>query len=229
MYTPRALQILHAARDLRGHVYNLLEVEIHAVALPHVLEQRAVAHVFRNYKHRLADRAHAPQLHQLLVSELFHYLELFSKLLFARLLLLAVSLLLVVELERFYGHNESIAPQAFVDLAEVASANERAELDVDSVLFPNVLETNEAGYFGARFGERSAQAVGSSRVEGDQLVEAVEAVARRYEAAARVDFAYAVVLGVALLFVVVVEYGERPALAVVLFGFADQEHARLVV
>ena len=229
VHAPRALQVLHAAGDLRRHVDDLLEVEMHAVGLAHILEQRAVAHVLGDDEDRLADGAHAPELDELLVSQLLHDLELFAELLLARLLLLAVPLLLVGELERLDGDHEALAPQALVHLAEVAGADDRPELDVHAVLLPYVLEADEAGHLGARLGERATQAVGRLRVELHELVERVEAVARRYEAAARVDLAYAIVLGVALLLVVVVENGERPAAAVVLLRLAYEEHARLVV
>ena len=112
MHAPRALQILHAARDLRRHVNDLLKVEIYALGLAHILEQRAIAHILGDDEYGLAYRAHTPQFDQLLVAQLFHDLELFAELFFAHLVLFGVALLLVVELERFNSDHESIAPQA---------------------------------------------------------------------------------------------------------------------
>ncbi len=157
---PRAFQILHSTGYLRCHVYDLLEVQIHAVTFSHILEQRAIAHVLSDYENGFANRAHTPKLDKLFMSEFLHDLELLAELFFASLLFFRIPLLLIIELERFDGDHEPVPPQTFVHFAKVASANEWTKLDVDPVLLPHVLEANKAGHFGARFGECAAKAVG---------------------------------------------------------------------
>ena len=74
-----------------------------------------------------------------------------------------------------WGANVSISISIsfgyLVDFAKVARANYRAQLDVGPIFFPHVFEAHKAGHFEAGLGERATQAVGSARIEHDELVE----------------------------------------------------------